>query len=89
MQFRLSLTTLRVCVLVACWCRETLRAAIFARNVEKINAHNLKDEGWTMAINEFADLTAEEFYAARVSGYMPASRRVQRLGVPANDNLAK
>jgi len=50
---------------------QAMRSAIFNANVAKINAHNLKGESWTMAINEFADLTAQEFAIGRIGGYKP------------------
>lgn len=39
----------------------TLRLDIFRRNVAFINEHNAKGLSWTLAVNEFADLTYEEF----------------------------
>jgi len=56
---------------------ENLRAAIFAANLEKIAAHNAKDLGWTMALNEFADLTSTEFGIGRIGGFVPRSLRVR------------
>ena len=56
--------------------REALRASIFAHNLAKINAHNAKGESWTMAVNEFADLTSQEFAVGRIGGYKP--RHVRR-----------
>ena len=37
------------------------RETVFVSNVEKINAHNAGNSSWTMGINKFADLTADEF----------------------------
>lgn len=47
-----------------------LRAAIFAKNLKKINEHN-KDSSssWTMGINQFSDLTEEEFESLYLGGY--------------------
>jgi len=59
---------------------EPLRAAIFAVNVDKINAHNMLGESWTAGINEFTDLTATEFANARIFGYMPRKLRVGSIG---------
>jgi len=42
---------------------EASRKAIFVQNLEKIRAHNEKGESWTMAMNQFGDLTAAEFKA--------------------------
>ena len=36
----------------------------FKANVAKIEAHNAGDATWTMAVNEFADMTADEFKVA-------------------------
>lgn len=46
------------------------RRDIFHANLERIRKHN-EDEshGWTMGMNEFGDLTAEEFKKLYVSGY--------------------
>lgn len=51
------------------------RLSIFLDNVATINAHNAGNHTWTMAVNEFADLTAKEFKAARTGGYRPLRRR--------------
>jgi len=41
---------------------EQERLAIFTENLKEINAHNSKKTNtWTMAVNQFADLTKEEF----------------------------
>jgi xylem cysteine proteinase len=45
------------------------RFEIFKTNLDKINDHNRKGLGWTMSVNEFADLTWEEFSATRL-GYV-------------------
>jgi len=39
------------------------RFAIFKANIDKINTHNAKGLSWTMGVNQFADLTPEEFKA--------------------------
>ncbi len=69
-------------------CRETFRSSLFNANVEKITAHNMKGESWTMAVNEFADLSSEEFLAAR-TGYISPARKAQLLTAPANDNFER
>jgi hypothetical protein len=38
-----------------------LRLEIYRRNLEFINAHNNKGLSWKLAVNEFADLTFDEF----------------------------
>ena len=39
----------------------TYRQAIYERNVRKISKHNALGLSWTMAVNQFADLTKQEF----------------------------
>merc|ERR1712080_305521 len=56
-----------------------LRFDIFKANVQKMHAHNSrKDVSWKMGINQFSDLTDEEFEAVHLGGYkqtpMPAFR---------------
>merc|ERR1711981_521839 len=47
-----------------------LRFDIFKSNVQKMNAHNArKDVSWKMGINQFSDLTDEEFEARHLGGY--------------------
>jgi C1A family cysteine protease len=53
----------------------TMRAAIFAANVAKIEAHNAGESTFTMAVNDFADLTHEEFRARYVGGFRGAATR--------------
>jgi len=55
------------------------RYAIFKMNYNMIVEHNLKGESWTMGVNEFADLTWEEFKKTHV-GY----RKVD-FGVPRHE----
>jgi len=66
---------------------QAMRSAIFNANVAKINAHNLKGESWTMAINEFADLTAQEFAIGRIGGYKPRNLRRTATASPVSDSL--
>jgi C1A family cysteine protease len=40
----------------------------YRKNVEMIASHDAEKEGWTMAVNEFADMTWEEF-SAQYKGY--------------------
>jgi len=41
---------------------EALRMAVFLQNMELINAHNaIEDKSFTMAMNEFGDMSAKEF----------------------------
>lgn len=48
------------------------RYSIFKNNIARINHHNAQKLGWTMAVNEFADLTQDEFKATYY-GYKPRS----------------
>lgn len=49
------------------------RYNIFKSNLAKIDAHNAAGHGWTMAANQYADLTADEFKATYY-GYQPINR---------------
>jgi len=51
------------------------RATIFAENLRKIEEHNRSGATWTMGVNQFSDLTAQEFEAMHMGGYkrMPVS----------------
>jgi len=52
------------------------RYNVFKNNVARIAHHNAQNLGWTMAVNEFADLTQDEFkatyygYKARSNDYL-------------------
>jgi len=67
------------------------RFNIFKANYAKINSHNAAKLSWTMGLNEFADLTAEEF-GATYKGLLPqrsAYLRSQNAPVfPKNLKLA-
>jgi C1A family cysteine protease len=53
---------------------ETLdRFEIFKTNLDQINAHNAAGRSWTMAVNEWADQTWEEFSEGRL-GYVHVER---------------
>ena len=48
---------------------ENYRRSIFSKNFELVNKHNAEGtHSYTLEINKFADLTAEEF-SARYKGY--------------------
>lgn len=49
------------------------RFQIFQQNVDKIEAHNAGNHTWTMAVNEFADLTSDEFAARYIGGLRPSN----------------
>ena len=58
------------------------RESVYAANLKKIAEHNAGNHSWTMGVNKFADLTADEF-KARVSSPLPSKRRSLR-GVTEN-----
>jgi len=51
------------------------RYNIFKTNVATIEAHNSGDSSWTMGINQFADLTPDEWHATYASGYISPTQR--------------
>jgi len=52
------------------------RFAIFEANLAKITAHNALNLGWKMGMNQFGDLTADEFKAKITNfGYTPRAIR--------------
>jgi KDEL-tailed cysteine endopeptidase len=53
------------------------RETVYVNNVEKINAHNAGNSSWTMSVNKFADLTADEFKTL-VSSPMPRKYKALR-----------
>jgi len=50
---------------------ETLRRGIFAQNVAEIEEHSRKGLSWSQGINQFSDLTKEEFVSTYASGRTP------------------
>jgi C1A family cysteine protease len=44
------------------------RFNVFKANLDTIREHNAKNESWTMGMNEFGDMTWEEFRASYVGG---------------------
>jgi len=54
---------------------EALRMEIFKMNARRIVEHNSKGLGWTMALNQFADLSSDEFAARYIGGYLAVPRR--------------
>jgi len=62
--------------------------AVFESNLKMINDHNSNEEGWTMGVNEFADLTSEEF-SAMFKGYKHRNNDYQRSqNAPASSGKA-
>eukprot|EP00035_Acanthoeca_spectabilis_P019983 m.430574 g.430574 ORF g.430574 m.430574 type:complete len:469 (+) comp17183_c0_seq1:693-2099(+) len=57
-----------------------LRRSIFAANLAKIQAHNSLKLEWTMGVNQFTDMTSEEFKATKL-GYSKALARVSAAPV--------
>merc|ERR1712037_317585 len=47
---------------------EALRRSIFAQNVAKIEEQNRSGQSWKSGINQFTDLTKEEFVSTYASG---------------------
>ncbi|KAA0148375.1 hypothetical protein FNF29_06762 [Cafeteria roenbergensis] len=52
---------------------ETMRFNVFRQNAAKVVAHNSKGLSWTMGLNQFADLTEEEFAAKYIGGFRPST----------------
>jgi C1A family cysteine protease len=46
------------------------RFSVFKDNLNTIQEHNEKGLSWTMAVNQFSDLTADEFSAAYTGGFV-------------------
>ena len=58
------------------------RESVYYANVAKIDAHNEGNFSWTMDVNQFADLTADEFKAQVVSGsFRRGEQRNATVGV--------
>jgi cathepsin L len=50
--------------------RSAKSESTFLANLAKIHAHNARNETWTAGVNQFTDMTAEEF-KAYYAGYVP------------------
>jgi len=61
-----------------------LRRYIFADNVQRIDAHNAGNHGWTMKVNSFADLHPSEFKARFASGYRYREQRSKNVVRPTH-----
>jgi hypothetical protein len=61
-----------------------LRRSIFAANAATIEAHNALNASWTMGVNAFSDLSAEEFKARFTGGYVRGgvARALRGSGAP-------
>lgn len=65
-----------------------MRFNIFKENVERIEAFNGGEErGYKLGVNQFADLTNEEFRASR-NGYKSKSTTVMSVGKPTSFKYA-
>jgi len=54
------------------------RESVYNDNVARIQEHNFGANTWTMSVNRFADLTADEFAAAYITGgYVGRNNRTQ------------
>ena len=66
------------------------RLAVFYQNLQMINAHNAGGHSYTLAINQFADMTREEFSAKFTGGPSKRSPRTSEptqlstVGLPAS-----
>jgi len=54
-----------------------LRFSAFSANMKMIEEHNAKKLGWWMSVNEFTDLSPEEF-SATYTGYLPRQNEYSR-----------
>lgn len=76
---------------------DNMRQSVYEANLVRIISHNAAGHNWTMAVNKFADLTADEFTARYVGGLqiMPEAdesssdtgsyyRRLRGLKIPAS-----
>lgn len=59
-----------------------LRYAIFKANLDRVNTHNAGESTYFMRMNEFGDMTPNEFAQGRIGGYVPRNLRKQ---APAGD----
>merc|ERR1719399_1291232 len=73
-----------------------LRYSIFQKNLAMVSKHNAEGHSYTMALNEFADLTNEEFNARYVGGYRHIPRRgnfnldlLRGVGLPSSWDWSK
>ena len=57
------------------------RISIYEQNLAKIDAHNAKNLSWTMGVNQFADLTADEFKARITGGIRTPKKSLRHVAV--------
>ncbi len=56
------------------------RISVYYDNLAKIDEHNSKNFSWTMGVNQFADLTAEEFKALYTGGIRVPKKALRHGG---------
>ena len=56
------------------------RISVYEQNLAKIDAHNALNLSWTMGVNQFADLTADEFKALDTGGIRQPKKFLRRGG---------
>ena len=65
------------------------RQTVYEQNLAKILNHNAAGHSWTMDVNQFADLTSQEFASRYVSGgYMRRSPRTHTNKLRGNTNVS-
>lgn len=57
------------------------RFNVFKSNYDLITAHNAEGHSWTMAVNEFADLTLDEFNAQKLGYKKPSFKGIPQVTV--------
>lgn len=71
---------------------DKLRFAIFKSNIQKISEHNARfdkgEESYTLAINQFADLTSEEFIKMYLGYKKPLVEMIGTYSAPKNYTAA-
>ena len=55
------------------------RRDVYEANLNKIEAHNSGNHSWTMGVNKFADLTADEFKARFTGGYTTNREGIKKM----------
>jgi len=65
-----------------------LRFEVFKQNLDKIKAHNKQNHSWTMGVNQFSDMTYEEFrkYTTCVTGESARKSTGPKFHAPADWN---
>jgi len=66
-----------------------VRYGIFKENVNTIRAHNEMNHSYTLGLNEFADLTWDEFKANRKGLVMPSERKLRSVEMATFDDTVE